>query len=278
MATIKEKFDGLRQHFTADARTYDCTYTVNGVAAQTDFPATFLWQCKGLSDPFARIVGIGNTVQIGPDRFEITVNYSTSPADTAQKQSQKDPPANPLARPVVRRWGTGYVERLEDHDLDNKLYMASNDEPYPDGLPIRFPYLILSYQRNEASFNETSCLASIWRMDSTKKILCTKFDGSETLEENEIPYVQVSYEFWKLDSGGTLTWDVVKLDAGTYSLGNGAPPKRVYPKDEDGTKALVTGAVVLDGNGHLGDKATPVWNTFRVNGIASLSNLQLPGI
>jgi len=282
MATnIKEKFDGFKPNFTATARNYDCTYTFCGTATQAEFPTTLQWRCLGIVDTYARLIGISNIVQLGPNRFEATLSYSTDPASTGQHSSKKDPPFNPLARPVVRSWDIGYVERMEDRDLSGTSgipYQASNGEPYPDGLPIRYPYLIKGYVRNEPFFNETTALGCAWHMDSTRKILCAKFTGRDEFTENGVDYVPVTYEFWKLPSGGTLTWDVVKLDCGSYSNDTSVPPKRIYPKDEDGTKALVTGAVVLDGTGQLGSISSPVWNTFQVHLIANFSSLALPGL
>jgi hypothetical protein len=250
---------------------------VSGAYSVADFPASFVWSCKGLSDEFACIIGIGNTVQTGPDRFDVTVNYSTDPSNRKKKKSKKDPAVNPLDRPVIQRWGTGYKEPVEKFDLYNRgqgsppspgrICQASNGEPYA-GVPIRYPYLIKTFIRNESTFNETACLASVWHMDSTHKILCAKFEGSEELTEDNGTsyYVQTTYEFWKLDPSGSLTWDVVMLDAGCYSWDTSTPPKRVFPQDHDGTKSLVSDSVLLDGQGHLWtDKDHPKSNTFQVH-------------
>lgn len=267
MAKIKEKFDGLREHFTAESRDYDCTYIVRGVADVSEFPATFRWECKGMADSFARLVGISNTIQRSHDVFEVTLSYSTNPSTTSSRVARKDPPANPLARPVIVRWGSGYLERMEDRDLDGKAFIASNGEAYPDGLPIRYPYLIKTITRNEPRFDEDDALCRLWHTTSSRKILCAQYDGAEEAEDNGITFVQVTYQFWKLREDGQLTWDVVKLDAGAYSLDDSSPPKRLYPKDSDGAKAIVTGSVILDGQGREGSAQTPVWNRFKVHGV-----------
>lgn len=279
MATIKEKFNGLRQSCHDTTWEYECTYLTSGTCAISDFPPTFVWQSKGLANPYAVLVGFSDTVQLGPDRFEVTMKYTTDPFGHRQKKQKKDPPVNPLDRPVVQRWSTGYIERMEDHDLSSpsKLFTASNGEPYEGGLAIRHPYLVKTYTRNEATFNETTALATIWHMDSTHKLLCGKFDGSEAFTENDVEYVQVTYEFWKLPAAGSLTWDKVMLDCGSYSTDT-TGFARIYPTDKDGTKSIIPGSVVLDGTGHLGDKDSPHWNTFLVHLVADFSALNLPNL
>jgi hypothetical protein len=91
----------------------------------------------------------------------------------------------------------------------------------------------------------------------------------------------VTYAFWKLPPDSLtppITWDVVKLDCGSYSCDPSNFVKRVYPVDKDGTKSLTPGSVVLDGNSHVGSKDSPVWNTFQVHLIADFSGLNLPNL
>lgn len=286
MSIVKEKFDGLRQNITPDRREYSCTYICRGVTAASSFPASFRWECQNLSDPFARLVGLGEPRQLSADLCEITANYSTLPADLRKRASEKDQPANPLARRVRRRWSTGYLENYPPADLSAapKAFCVSTGEPIRGGVPVKIPYLVKHYVRNEAYFNPTDCLGKIWHMDSTRKILCARYDGSEEYEDNGVAFVEVNYEFWCLESGGTKTWDELRLDAGSYWLEYEEGEWKVkYLEDKDGVKSFADGSIPLDGaKGRLTqvqiDLGAFKWNTFQVYGIADFSSLGLTGL
>ena len=284
MSIVKEKYDGLSMNTTREKREYSCTYICRGVTSTSEFPSYFRWECKGMSDPFARLVGIGDTRQIGPDMFEVTAQYSTSPADQREKQADKDPVENPLARPVRRRWSTGSMEHYPPADLSTppKAFSMSTGEPIRGGIPVKIPYIVKHYIRNEAYFDEDDCLTKIWTTDSTRKILCARYDGSETYEDNGISFVEVTYEFWKL--GGSRTWDELRLDAGSYWMeGTGENRKPKYLEDAAGVKAFADGAIMLDGaGGRLSQEDIAAgnfhWNTFRVFGVANFSSFGLSGL
>jgi hypothetical protein len=280
MATIKEAFDGMHQTQTAESREYTVKYLVKGYAAVSEFPAYFTWQ--GVTDPYARLTGLTTGKQLGPMYFEITANYSTLPKDNAQKSSNKDQPANPLIRSVKRSWGTGYVEKYQPCDLDDIPYATSAGEAFAGGLPIRYPYLIKRYTRNEAYFSEEDAEQCIYHTDAAKLVLCTKFDGSEQMEDNGVVFVEVSYEFWCIKPSSELRWEEVALDVGSYyvvnDVGYQGHWRPVFPQDAEGQKALIPGSVFLDGAGGPGSKDTPEWLTFKNYETTSFASLGLPGI
>jgi hypothetical protein len=280
---IKEKFDGLRMAKDAKKREYWCTYQVHGVVMDWDFPRTFVWRCKDLADPFARMVGISAAHQVSRDVFDAEIFYSTAPDENTQRQSQEDQQENPLARPPKRSWSIGSLETYPQVDLDQKPFCASNHEPIQQGIPVKIPYVIKRYTRNEVYFNESRAFAMAWATDSTKKILCTKFDGGEQLLDkgSRVSYVEVQYEFWCLGSG-SIKWEERRLDAGSFWLaptGPGGSYQPAFLSDHDGVKAYATGSILLNGNGgKLAVGGTPVWNVFRTYPIANLHSLGLPGI
>jgi hypothetical protein len=284
MATIREKFDGLKPHFTAETRTYDCTYLVRGIWASSDFPPCLTWHSKGLVDPYARLLCVDNHRQLNATLSEVDAHYSTLPSESAKKRSNVEQPPNPLARPVKRRWSTGYIEQYPPADLVGKRFTVSTGEPIRGGVPIKIPYLVKHYTRNEAFFNEIACLSMIWGMDSTKQILCARFEGSEEYldEGTGISFVEVSYEFWCL--GESVTWEDKRLDAGSYWLeADGDKWKVKYLEDKDGTKAYADGAILLNkAKGKLSDEDIDAgifhWNTFLVNHVVDFSSLGLPGV
>lgn len=281
MPIVKEKFDGLRENHSAEKKEYHCTYICRGVVNTNEFPASFEWKCKNLSDPFARLLNVESVGQLSADLHLMTAHYSTLPEDHAQRQSNQQQASNPLARPVRRRWSIGAIETYPQRDLDNKPIAARNEEPLRGGIPIKEPYLVLRYTRNEAFFNEAAALEMAWATNSAKTILCTKFEADEQLvdQQTSIRYVQVEYEFWKKASG---TWDERRLNAGSYWQTYDAESDswtNHYLEDEGGVKAYADGAILLT---ELGDRlpkdGTPFWLTFRTFRIANLASLGLPGI
>ncbi len=276
MPIEKEKFDGLRENITAEKREYHCTYICRGVVNTNEFPSSFEWKCKNLSDPFARLISVESTRQLSAELHEMTAHYSTLPADSTQRESNRDQVPNPLARPVRRRWTTGYIETYPQRDLDNKAIVAANNEPIRGGIPIKVPYLVKHYTRNEAFFNEAAAMATIWAMNAAKTIVCTKFDGSEQLvdQQTNISYVEVTYEFWQ--AVGSNTWDERRMNAGSYWLEDGKPK---YLEDAEGVKSYADGAILLKADGsQLPQGSSPNWLTFRTFRIANLASLGLPGI
>ena len=276
MGKIKEKFDGLKQNFTAEKREYRCTYLVNGIVSIADFPSYFRWDCKGLSDPYARITGLDNSRQLGPTKSEMTATYSTLPASNRQSKANRNQPANPLARAIKRRWSSGYIEIINPTDLDGKAYCASSGQPFSGGLPIRVPYAIKTYIRNEPWYRSEVALDYIWHTDSNRRTLCTKLDGSEEFIDanSNVAYVEVTYEFWCLKSDSTIRWEQRTLDAGSFYLDTNG--KKQFLKDDGGTKAAIDGGILLDGSGHEGSASSPKYRTFRTFEIANFGQLGLP--
>ncbi len=288
MAIVKEKYDGLRQNIVPGKREYDCTFLCRGYTPVASFPSYFRWNSKNASDPFARLTGLGDTRQVGPDLFEVTAHYSTLPYDHRQREADVDPPENPLSRPVRRRWSTGYLEHYPPFDLSAtpQAFCVSTGEPIRGGVPVKIPYLIRQYVRNEPFFDEEDCLEKIWTMDATKKKLCTRYEGSETYEDNGVKFVEVTYEFWEV--GGTRTWDEQRLDAGSYWLvtvgeGEEAERKPAFLEDAGGAKVFADGAIPLDGaGGRLSDAAIQArefkWNNFQIFAISNFTQFGLEGL
>jgi hypothetical protein len=275
MATIKEAFDGMRQNKTANGTEYSVRYLVKGYALVSEFPQSFTWQ--GASNPFARLTGISGERQLGPDYYEITANYSTLPRDSQQRKADQEQPANPLLRAVRRSWSSGYLEVFRQEDLDGVKYCASNLQPFSGGLSIRIPYLIKKYVRNEAYFNESEAMGCLWHTNASKLTLCARYDGGEELIDNNVAFVEVSYEFWCLKPTAIVKWEDKVLDAGSFYLD--ADKKPVYLEDASGTKSYADGAILLDGTGKkLADDAPPVWLTFRNYDVTSFASLGLPGV
>jgi hypothetical protein len=295
MATIiKEKFDGLRENFDAEKREYFCTYICKGIAYGNQFSPYFRWDCKGRVDIFARMVGVVASHQLNADWFEVEVHYSTKPDDLTQKSKDKDQPENPLARPVRRRWWIGYTEMFPPADLNKKPFTVCTGEPIQGGVPVKIPYLVKNYIRNEAIFPESTALEMCWAMDSSKKILCAKFDGSEELVDltTGIKFVEVTYEFWclgdwKLYGTEPFTWEDKRIEAGSYWLQVDSKDRKLKPKyleDAVGTKSYANGAILLNpitqgklsqdeiNEGHF------YWINFQTHRIVDFSSLNLPGI
>jgi hypothetical protein len=255
-----------------------------------DYPAYMRWDTLSVVDPYARLIGLGSPRQMNADLFEDDASYSTLTSDSKQRSADKDPPANPLARPVRRRWSIGYIEFYPPVDFSSppKAFVVSTGEPIRGGIPVKIPYLIKHYVRNEAWFNESAALEMAWSMDSSKKILCTKFEGSEEFEDKGtgVKFVEVAYELWCLGSLELFTWDEKRLDAGSYWVDYDEGHDIYWPcylEDKHGTKSYADGAIPLDGDGgKLSqediDAGNFHWNTFVVNRTVDFSSLGLPGI
>jgi hypothetical protein len=259
MARIKEKFDGLRERFTSDRREYDCTYLIHGVISASDFPPSFQWKCKGMSDTFARILSIGELRQLGPDLSEVTINYSTNPNKQSKRKADQDQPANPLARTIRRSWSIGCMDLRKTADWDGKVFKNAAGQWLRDPPACKQRYMIRRYTRNEAYFPEAAALECGYAINSSPvfgrgqwQVLCANFSGSDVMQANGTDYVEVDYEFWLLN--GQKTWKEVRIDAGSYWLASssGGPGGGIitYPSTANGATIYGDEEVFLDATGY----------------------------
>ena len=259
------KYAAVDGEMTPDARRYNATYIVH-VDDQLQGPLSIslhaavpqYYSNGSESDLFARIVSL-TPKRINLKTWELSVRYSTLPYDQASRKADQDQPLNPLAAMVRRRSTTGYLELFPPKDKDGKVFANSAGQWLDGGVAVREPYIIRSYVRNEAFFNETTAKNCLWAVNSAPVfggaagfVICAKFDGSEVMYHapSKVEYVEVSYEFWiRSDLFG---WEERRIDAGAYWLDaeSGGARKIHLPTDADNNKLVFNGTVFLDGSGN----------------------------
>jgi len=277
---VKTKYAAADGEFTPDRRAYTVVYIAHTsnpldgpqqVSFSSLIPVYYTYH--GESDPYARIISV-SPKKINVNTWEVTARYSTLPYDQSSLKYYKDQSLNPLAQMVRRRSTTAFQEEFPPTDLDGQAFRNSAGQLLQDGMAVKKPYIVRTYIRNEASFDEAVAKLCLWATNSAAifdagigQVLCAKFDGGEVQVRNDIEYVEVTYEFWILggtpnQETGVNTWKDRKIDCGTYSLdGEG---KRVLPVDADDAKFIQNGTVFLDGSGQeLGENDPVVWLVFR---------------
>ena len=202
-----------------------------------------------------------------PELFTVDVEYSTAAAGSEEEEEP-----DPLNEDAEVSWNTAAVNVVAEKDRNDNAILNKAGDAFDPPIEVERPHAVLTVTRNQASFNGSTALAYVQKVNSAVfaggavgTVMCRSISATDEIKNN-IQYWRVTYEFEYAPEG----WQPEILEQGLRDA-NGDPLK-----GDDGDD--VTTPVPIDSSGDritTGLPSAAIFTTFNVYEETNFNSLGL---